>query len=460
MLTQLHIRNFKAWQDTHEIRLAPLTVFFGTNSSGKTSLLQFLLMLKQTIQSMDRKRVLDFGDSHDLVELGVWPEMVFRRDASRTLGFSLKWQGLIHWDYTEEEPEEENLAFEAEIGILDDAQASVGLKSFNYHVRPQSQNAEIVGIKYIGNGKYNLWSGSSDKKQKESSYTVSAPPTHFHGLPTEPFGKLVTRFRRTEELQSLQDSLEQELDSIQYLGPIRMEPQRLYVWAGDRPEDVGPIGEDTIGALLAARERRFKPAAGQDEVGLDVLVAQWLQQMGILESFKLKAIAANRKEYEVFVRVAGMIDEVNLTDVGFGVSQILPVLVQLLYVERRSTLIFEQPELHLHPRAQSALADVFIDALGMQEEGKDRKIQLLVESHSEHFLRRLQRRIAEERLAPDQVALYFCKPGPEGSSVEELKLDEYGNISNWPENFFGDEVGDLAAMTEAAMRRQLGPEGK
>ncbi|MFY0576768.1 AAA family ATPase [Cystobacter fuscus] len=69
MLTQLRIRNFKAWQDTGNIRLAPLTVFFGTNSSGKTSLLQFLLMLKQTVQSPDRRRVLHFGDKHSLVNL-------------------------------------------------------------------------------------------------------------------------------------------------------------------------------------------------------------------------------------------------------------------------------------------------------------------------------------------------------------------------------------------------------
>jgi predicted ATPase len=458
MLTQLHIQNFKAWQDTRYIRLAPLTVFFGTNSSGKTSLLQFLLMLKQTVQSTDRKRVLDFGASHDLVDLGVWPEMVFRHDASRTLSFRLEWRGVVNLDHDEKEPKEQNLAFEAEIGSLDEAQAPIGLKSFTYHARPHEQDGGVVGIKYIGNGNYRLWSNDPSGKKKESSYTLSTPPAHFHGLPTEPFRKILTNFRRTEDLLSLQDSLEHELGSIQYLGPIRMEPHRLYVWAGDRPEDVGVDGEDTVGALLAARERRFKPATRQDEVGLEVLVAQWLKQMGILESFKLKAIAANRKEYEVFVKVVGMKDEVNLTDVGFGVSQILPVLVQLLYVERRSTLIFEQPELHLHPRAQSALADIFIDALGMQEEGKNRKIQLLVESHSEHFLRRLQRRIAEEKLTPDQVALYFCKPGPEGSTLEELRLDEYGNISNWPENFFGDEVGDLTAMTEAAIKRQLGSE--
>jgi predicted ATPase len=477
MLTQLRIRNFKAWQDTGNIRLAPLTVFFGTNSSGKTSLLQFLLMLQQTVQSPDRRRALNFGDARSLVDLGVWPEMVFRRESNRTLSFRLQWQALSSQLYShspeDEDHEEEDLeaeqeqplAFEAEVGPLREEQAPFGLKSFGYFLRPHSQSEFAVGAEHVGGGEYRLWEGKSSRQEESSSITLSATPVNFHGFPAERLGRLLFErvlggFERIEELQSLQFTIEEELDSLRYLGPIRMEPHRLYTWAGDLPEDVGSGGENTVEALLASRDRHFKPDRNQAEVSLEAQVARWLQHLGILESFQLKPIAPHRKEYEVFVRAAGMKDEVNLTDVGFGVSQVLPVLVQLLYVERRSTLIFEQPELHLHPRAQSSLADVFIDALQMQEEGKDRHIQLLVESHSEHFLRRLQRRVAENKLRPDQVALYFCKPGVEGSTIEELKLDEYGNISNWPENFFGDEIGDLAAMTEAAMNRQMALEGE
>ncbi len=155
-------------------------------------------------------------------------------------------------------------------------------------------------------------------------------------------------------------------DGLPYQEAGAVEPHRLYAWASNLPEDVGVKGENTVEALLASRERQSKLVPNQDEASLAEWVARWLQHMGVLESSQLKSIAPNRKEYEVFVRAAGMRDEVNLTDVGFGVSQVLPVLVQLLYVERRSTLIFEQPELHLHPRAQSSLADIFIDALRMQ----------------------------------------------------------------------------------------------
>ena len=91
-----------------------------------------------------------------------------------------------------------------------------------------------------------------------------------------------------------------------------------------------------------------------------------------------------------------------LPDIGFGISQVLPVLVQCDYAPEGSIILIDQPEVHLHPYAQSALADVMIDVI------KKRNIQLVIETHSEHFLRRLQRRIAEEKLSQDQVSAYFA----------------------------------------------------
>ena len=114
-----------------------------------------------------------------------------------------------------------------------------------------------------------------------------------------------------------------------------------------------------------------------------------------------------------------------------------------------STVILEQPEIHLHPSVQAGLADVFIDAW------EKRKVQVIVESHSEHLLRRLQRRIAEEEISQDDVGLYFCKEEDGVSRLDTLEIDLFGNISNWPQDFFGDQFGEIAAMSEAAlMRRQ------
>jgi predicted ATPase len=179
-----------------------------------------------------------------------------------------------------------------------------------------------------------------------------------------------------------------------------------------------------------------------------------LRDLGLIHEFRVESIAEHRKEYEALVRVAPGGPEVSLTDVGFGVSQALPVVVECFYADPGSVLLFEQPEIHLHPSVQSNLADLFIEAINSREDGEDRRIQLLIESHSEHFLHRLQRRIAEGVLGKEDAALYFCSVGPRGSKLTELELDIFGNITNWPPDFFGDDMEDLVAMTEAAARRQ------
>ena len=92
MLTEIQIKNFKAWQDTGPIRLAPLTVIFGTNSSGKSSLGHLLLGLKQTVQMSDRKRALHMGDENSLIDLGTFEDCLFGHDLKLPLEFSIRWR--------------------------------------------------------------------------------------------------------------------------------------------------------------------------------------------------------------------------------------------------------------------------------------------------------------------------------------------------------------------------------
>lgn len=115
----------------------------------------------------------------------------------------------------------------------------------------------------------------------------------------------------------------------------------------------------------------------------------------------------------------------------------------------------EQPEIHLHPRAQSVLADVLIDVIRSKEDGVDRNIQLIIETHSEHFLRRLQRRIAEDEIGKDKVAAYFSEYSRGKPTLTPLIIDSFGNIKNWPEHFFGDDMGDITAQSKAALQKRL-----
>lgn len=82
-------------------------------------------------------------------------------------------------------------------------------------------------------------------------------------------------------------------------------------------------------------------------------------------------------------------------------------------------------------------------------------MQLIVESHSEHFLNRLQRRVAEGLIAPQDIAIYFAKRSGKTAELEPLELDQYGNIQNWPAHFFGDVMADAVARTTAAMKTKM-----
>ncbi len=174
----------------------------------------------------------------------------------------------------------------------------------------------------------------------------------------------------------------------------------------------------------------------------------WLQELGLIHSFEVRPVTEGGQLFQVWVRRQPRAAEVLITDVGFGVSQILPVIALCYYAPEGSTVLLEQPEIHLHPAVQAGLADVFIDAI------RTRRIQIVLESHSEHLLRRLQRRIAEGELPPEQTALYFCSMADGESSLEHLDVDAVGNVLNWPENFFGDEFGEIAAMQKAALLRK------
>ena len=244
------------------------------------------------------------------------------------------------------------------------------------------------------------------------------------------------------------------MDAIFYLGPLREFPQRDYLWARSRPKDVGPRGDQSIDAILAATEagemRNRKSKAVLKP--FQAMIAYWLKEMGLIYDFKVDEIAAGSNRWQAKIQVRKGGTEVLLTDVGFGVSQVLPVITLLQYVPEGSTVILEQPEIHLHPLAQANLADAIVNA------AQHRNVQVILESHSEHLLLRLQRRVAEGAISSDDLRLYFCD-APDGVSVlNPLELDLLGTIANWPTHFMGDSFGETYAAEAARLRRQMAAE--
>ena len=222
-------------------------------------------------------------------------------------------------------------------------------------------------------------------------------------------------------------------------------------WTGSSPTDVGRQGEQTMNAILAATangQKRSTKKKGHPKPFQEV-IASHLKTMGLIEHFSVVEVAAGSNIYQTKVKRDKGGTEALLTDVGFGVSQVLPAIVLLHYVPEGSTVIFEQPEIHLHPAVQSHLADAIIDI------SESRNLQFIIESHSEHLLRRLQRRVAEERLPADWIKLYFVDQVKGEARLSDIGLNDFGEIENWPEHFFGDEMGEIAATCKAGLKRRM-----
>lgn len=452
MLTSIRIRNFKAWKDTGAVRLAPLTVIFGANSAGKSSLGHLLLALKQTALSTDRKRTLHLGDTSTLIDLGTFADCLNGHDLSKSLAFELGWTLPKPMDVRDPLNTAQryvgnqlNLAVTVAAGKSGQPEVS----SLRYELKNSDDVVLDVDLSRSADRKFSLQSSRYQFKMADGRKWPLEEPEKFYRVSD----LSMARFKNAGFLTDFALATETLLGSISYLGPLRKHPQRTYQWSGDTPEGVGQMGEATVAAILAAQSegRMLNRGPKRTKQAFTAFIAAWLKDLGVIHSFTVKPVAEGRKEFEVLVKTHPGAPEVKITDVGFGVSQVLPALVQAFYCPPNSTVWMEQPEIHLHPQVQSELADVFTSAIKARENGKERNVQLIVESHSEHFLNRLQRRIAEGELAPEDVAIYFCHRSGTGTELEPLRLNIFGDIENWPENFFGDEMADISARTLAAM---------
>ena len=437
MITRLHIENFKSWRQA-DLPFGKITAFFGANSSGKTSILQLLLLLRQTVESPDPSVPLFLGDRESPADLGAFVDVVHQHNLSEALRWELEWQisprTLFHLKDIHQ------IVQAAAVGWDGNSQAGrMVVRSLSYRF----SDCTVVYLR--GDKGYEVRFEPQDLLVRSQG----RPPVHKEPIKCYGFPESVrVAFQNAEPIFELAHEFTCLARRIYYLGPLREYPQRQYLWSGAEPSDVGGRGENTIAALLASRRQgKTIPRQKRRSQTVEEAVAEQLRHMGVIHSFDVKTLSEGSRLYEVKVRLTPNSPEASLADVGFGVSQLLPVVTLCYFAPKGSIVVLEQPEIHLHPAVQAGLADTLIDAMLRN------KIQIIIESHSEHLLTRLQRRIAEAKLTHEDVRLYFCQFDGQQSKAEQLQLDEYGRISNYPSDFFGDLLGEAIEAQKARNRR-------
>lgn len=452
MLDRLYVENFKSWKKLN-IEFGQITGLFGTNSSGKSSLLQLLLLLKQTKNATDRGLVLDFGGPGLLVNLGGYRDVIHGHKVEAALKWEIKWslpQKANIFDPTKKRTE-----------VLA-SDSSLVVKSIA-HLQGQTLISDFLEYRFggfsfsispkkVGGTEFQLnvspAEGSNFRFVRNQQRAWALPgPIKTHLFPDQ----AITYYQNAEFLGLFGAEYESMMDSIYYLGPLREYPKREYPWSGTSPLGVGLRGEQTIEAMLSATARNVRRNLGGRThlKPFQEIIAYWLKELKLIHEFKIEEIGVGANLYRAVVKRDANSPVASLTDVGFGVSQVLPALVLLYYVPEGSTVIMEQPEIHLHPSVQSGLADVILSV------AKARKLQVIVESHSEHMLRRFQRRVADKTFESKNIKLYFCNSVGGQSELIDLNLDMFGEILNWPPEFFGDEMTEIAETRKAILKRKM-----
>lgn len=253
----------------------------------------------------------------------------------------------------------------------------------------------------------------------------------------------------------LADSVEEARDflstRVQHLGPLRMDPQVVYHSSpAAHPGFIGTKGEycasvlETSGHLPVQRCPRIPGMAGSTDANLLTAVNRWAAYLKIGDAFS--TIDLGRLGLQLSVRQPDLNIDLDLTSVGTGVSQILPVLVMCLQAPPGSLLLIEQPELHLNPAVQQRLADFLLSVVASGR-------QLIVETHSDYLVTRLRRRTAEDLtgVVRDRIALVFAEREDGATTYTAVKPAADGSMTNWPQGFFDESAEDSKALLEALL---------
>ncbi|MBU7047782.1 MAG: DUF3696 domain-containing protein [Theionarchaea archaeon] len=472
MFTSFSVKNFKSIRDSGKIEVRPLTIFIGPNNSGKSSLLQFLLALKQTIEARDTESPFSTRQREGYVDIGGYEDFIFLHDKEKALSFKL---------YFEEKTDIETesvIRYKQEEIYLDSFVVEIDGKTIRFNSRGEfEQNFVNENLLSEIIEKYGIPEGKMTLFRKEKFYYVSEFLTYriIPSLEMLSIRKKIEREvksgvmessragfnnknineREEEEiiktkktissLINLQRELFTTFNDLFYLGPLREHPQRYYFVSGEKPIHVGTRGERAVEVLFVT---------SKTSKGAFQRVNFWFKKLGFGE-ISFGSLAESLYTLNVThptIKRGFQNLEVNIASVGFGASQILPVIVEGFYAPRNAIILIEQPEIHLHPKLQAEMGDLLID---VAKTGK----RLIVETHSEHVLMRIQRRIAEGSINTDDVAVYYFEQEKEGTKITQLNLDRFGQFTNWPKGFFEEDLMEAYEHSKA-IAEKLEAEGR
>ncbi|HEY3489181.1 MAG TPA: AAA family ATPase [Candidatus Deferrimicrobiaceae bacterium] len=432
MITGFSVSNFKAIKKTAEINIKPITIICGKNSSGKSSLIQSLLLLKQTL---DAPRI-------NAVEMSLEGEYLHYAHLSDIAhGLPQPNSAKIEYRFFVQPDKMPSGYF----GIVFRQSGRVKKSKKGPYVSEMYWGNKDIGHKQIKLENDKLKIGSKVfldliNEDKSSTYKLPAELTLFRFLPEAILvetDKGKNRFVGVETSKAIMvyaKELFHFINQIRYLSPLRAVPQRAYLQFSSQDEDIAIDGSNS--AMYLWHNKDKKVAFAGESKPLLVAVNECLKAIGLDQEISVKR--TNRILYQLTARLPGSSKKmVPISDVGFGYSQILPMIIRGLSVRGDILTIYEQPEIHLHPSSAGKIADVlFIFA-------KDGR-RSIVETHSADLINKLRLRIVENNELSKLVNVVFIEPDSTGDvNIRQFEFNEDGMPPDWPDGFL-DESQKIA----------------
>lgn len=372
MITQIDLRHFKCFR-LLKLLMRPLTLLTGLNASGKSSVIQALALLHQTMCEHEWSTKLALNG--DTVQLGTAEDVIDKITGKRSF----------------------------EIGLVDD----VTMYRWEFEGDRTGMSLDVVRV--------NIGSESREN-----------PETLHHLLPPK-----------------VDRSMSDRLCRMTYLTAERLGPRETYVLEGlGLTSVVEPTGENAVSVLYAGRDERVSESVAVRGVP-PTLMRQVEARMGSFfpgcELAMTKIPRANA--VTLGIRTSRDVDFHRPSHTGFGITQVLPIVVAALSAQRNDLLVIENPEVHLHPAGQ-AMMGVFLAEVAVAG------VQVILETHSDHVLNGVRRAVKNRTLPPEDVALHFFRPRQEAeregiAQVQSPLIDGDGNIDDWPEDFFDQFDKDM-----------------
>lgn len=436
MVKAIEFINFKAFKNSGKVDLKKINILVGPNSGGKSSFIKGILTLKNTMESKYNEAVIDMNK-----EIGDYTSLVYNHNYNNKIGFTIEFRKnnikeslnieYILFRIADEIRKKNKTDIKDILDELIKKNESYSVKQLSFSLNKSESERIVVDrftIEYDNEKKLEIFLNGRDYFININNDSIEIPrliiPDRFYfRINEEELSKASIEELKDigliySTLEVIKKNIKIFTDNIIHISPFRNKPERVeYVTRLTSLDTVGSKGENMISTLINSVEDK------KEKINF------WLQEFNLAESIDIKAFGNGTYSLLIKDKITGITN--NLLDVGVGTSQLLPIIIESVNSKENTTLIIEEPEVHIHPGAQSKLGDLFVQCC------KEANKQFIIETHSIFLITQLEILVAQGKISAEDIGVYYFKHGEDGVVVKDMKLSPNGQFEEpWPSGFF------------------------